>query len=292
MPTVLEEMPKFKERESTLLNKLKEKTEGVNVDAEAAKVARVQVLAEKERQEQQQKEKEQQRASLAAAAQPNLLGDYAPQQPAPASSTGPSAVDENAQPPNLTPELVKNLAPFVFNPDGKLYEDAVLQIGVKTSIKGNLARLALYFGNKSGYSITDLSTRVFASNVKDSLVIQAKPIDSTLAPKAQAVQMLNIECLKEFDQQPILGLAYSVNNSSQRVVLKLPIFTCRFFAGFEMDQQTFVSRWKQLSGPGLESQKIIKASTPINLANLRTQVSVCFLFFVFFFFFNVNYYWV
>ncbi len=40
---------------------------------------------------------------------------------------------------------------FYCKNNGVLYEDAVIQIGVKTECRSNLARLALFYGNKTAY---------------------------------------------------------------------------------------------------------------------------------------------
>ncbi|KJE94764.1 adaptin [Capsaspora owczarzaki ATCC 30864] len=271
MPTVLEEMPKFKERESSLLAKIREKSEGVSVDAEAAKVARQTVIVDRDRQEREDREeREARRSNPAVSQQPqaNLLGDL---DAAPAS-TGPSAVNTTSQPPQANPELAHLSRAFLFQNDGKLYEDAILQIGVKTSVKNNLARVALYFGNKSGYPITNFTSDVFAINTTETLSLQAKPVEGQLAPKAQTQQLINVECLKEFEEQPTLGVAYVVNGQLQRAVIKFPIFVNKFLASFDMDQPTFVARWKQLSAPGLESQKVFKAAQPIDVAAVRSKL--------------------
>ena len=47
--------------------------------------------------------------------------------------------------------VTDNLDKFYCKSNGVLYEDAVVQIGVKTECKSNLARLALFYGNKTSY---------------------------------------------------------------------------------------------------------------------------------------------
>ena len=47
--------------------------------------------------------------------------------------------------------VTDNLDKFYCKSNGVLYEDSVVQIGVKTECRSNLARLALFYGNKTSY---------------------------------------------------------------------------------------------------------------------------------------------
>ena len=52
---------------------------------------------------------------------------------------------------NSSEPVTDNLDKFYCKSNGVLYEDSVVQIGVKTECKSNLARLALFYGNKTSY---------------------------------------------------------------------------------------------------------------------------------------------
>ncbi|RNA05714.1 AP-2 complex subunit alpha-2, partial [Brachionus plicatilis] len=54
------------------------------------------------------------------------------------------------------------------------------------------------------------------------------------------------------------------NGTQSRFELNLPIFLNKFFDPVQMDSQTFFTRWKNLSNPGQEQQKIFKANFPID----------------------------
>ncbi|XP_006825804.2 AP-2 complex subunit alpha-2-like, partial [Saccoglossus kowalevskii] len=103
------------------------------------------------------------------------------------------------------------------------------------------------------------------------------PVDSTVDAGAQVQQLINVECNTSFDEAPILIVNFTVlkgPNSSgqcrwycsipQSISLKLPVMVNKFFEQTEMGSQIFFSRWKLLSNPAQEEQKIFKAQFPID----------------------------
>ena len=47
--------------------------------------------------------------------------------------------------------VFERLCRFYCKNNGVLYEDETVQIGIKTECRTNLARMALFYGNKTGY---------------------------------------------------------------------------------------------------------------------------------------------
>ncbi len=81
----------------------------------------------------------------------------------------------------------------------------MVQIGVKTECRSNLARLALFYGNKT--SSPFLSFQPVVTNPPESvqaLQLQVKSVDSTVEAGAQFQQMVNVECVSDFVEQPDL----------------------------------------------------------------------------------------
>jgi len=74
---------------------------------------------------------------------------------------------------------------------------------------------------------------------------------------------VNVECVCEFDQQPDLNLTFTSNGVSQTLACKLPISINKFIEPTEMNGEAFFSRWKNLSLPAQECQKIFKAAQPM-----------------------------
>lgn len=90
-------------------------------------------------------------------------------------------------------------------PDGILYEDAHVQIGVKSEWVGPRGRLALFFGSKVATELTGVTSAVAPMN---ELKVSATALVATLAPRAQAQQVYTLECSAPFGQAPALRITY------------------------------------------------------------------------------------
>ena len=96
---------------------------------------------------------------------------------------------------------------FYCKNNGVLYENDVIQIGVKTECKSNLARLALFYGNKTANPFINFQPIVTCSpELQRSLTVQVKTVDSTVEAGAQFQQMVNLECVEDFTLQPDLNV--------------------------------------------------------------------------------------
>ena len=108
---------------------------------------------------------------------------------------------------NIASDPINNLQKFYCKNNGVLYENDVIQIGVKTECKSNLARLALFYGNKTANPLLNFQPIVTCSpELQHALTVQVKTVDSTVEAGAQFQQMVNIECIEDFSTQPDLSL--------------------------------------------------------------------------------------
>lgn len=60
---------------------------------------------------------------------------------------------------------------FATKNSGVLYEDSTIQIGYKLETRANLARLGMFYGNKTNSSFTDFCPSLFCSGVLSSQLI-------------------------------------------------------------------------------------------------------------------------
>jgi len=159
--------------------------------------------------------------------------------------------------------------------NGVLYENDLLQIGVKSEFRQNLGRVALYFGNKTSFALQGFSSSVGTpGDLGTKVIVQVKPVDATLDAGAQIQQLVNVECVDEFLEYPTLTILFLYNGVQQRLSLKLPLTINKFFEPTEMNSEAFFSRWKNLSGTNQEAQSIFKAAVqPIEAALIRTKLS-------------------
>ncbi|KAF4011250.1 hypothetical protein G4228_002607 [Cervus hanglu yarkandensis] len=280
LATVLEEMPPFPERESSILAKLKRKkgpgagsalddsrrdpsSHDINggVEPTPSTVSTPSPSADL--------------LGLRAAAAPpapsgagNLLVDVFSDSPAAQPGLGPSpeeaflsAGPEDIGPP--IPEADELLNKFVCRNNGVLFENQLLQIGVKSEFRQNLGRMYLFYGNKTSVQFQNFSpTVVHPGDLQ--LAVQTKRVASQVDGGAQVQQVLNIECLRDFLTPPLLSVRFRYGGAPQSLTLKLPVTINKFFQPTEMAAQDFFQRWKQLSLPQQEAQKIFKANHPMD----------------------------
>lgn len=189
--------------------------------------------------------------------------------PGPAPGPAPAAVTSLTSPAGPKSSLPPTPSPgteegLLFKGNGVLFENDTLQIGVKAEYKKNLGRVGVFYGNKSNSPLLNFSSDVVLSDdLRDSLNVQMKSIGPSIDAGAQVQQVVNIECKSVFFQPPLLNIMFSVGGAPQQLTLKLPVLLSKFFEPTAMNSQEFFQRWKQLGGPNQEAQKIFAAKFPI-----------------------------
>uniref|UniRef100_A0A674A8C1 AP-2 complex subunit alpha n=1 Tax=Salmo trutta TaxID=8032 RepID=A0A674A8C1_SALTR len=149
---------------------------------------------------------------------------------------------------------------FVCKNNGVLYENQLLQIGLKSEFRQNLGRMYVFFGNKTSTQFMNFAASVVCQDtLQAQLNVHAKPADPTVDGGAQLQQILNIECVSDFVDAPVLNIQFRYGGTLQSIAVKLPITLNKFFQPTEMTSQDFFQRWKQLGAPQQEVQKIFKA---------------------------------
>uniref|UniRef100_A0A5G2QSP2 AP-2 complex subunit alpha n=1 Tax=Sus scrofa TaxID=9823 RepID=A0A5G2QSP2_PIG len=267
LATVLEEMPPFPERESSILAKLKRKKgpgAGSALDDGRRDPSSHDINGGVEP-----------TPSTVSTPSPSadLLGLRAA--PPPAAPPAPSGAgqllvdvfsDGPAGQPSLgpTPEEAFLRYQFVCRNNGVLFENQLLQIGVKSEFRQNLGRMYLFYGNKTSVQFQNFSPTVVHPGDLQAHILLTKRVASQVDGGAQVQQVLNIECLRDFLTPPLLSVRFRYGGAPQSLTLKLPVTINKFFQPTEMAAQDFFQRWKQLSLPQQEAQKIFKANHPMD----------------------------
>lgn len=263
LATVLEEMPPFPERESSILAKLKKKKGpgAVSELDEGKKDQNSEINGGVE-------------ATPSTASTPSPSADLLNLRSVSVTgSAAPSAgnllvdvfSDTTSATASLAPGTEDNFLRFVCKNNGVLYENQLLQIGVKSEFRQNLGRMYLFYGNKTSVQFQSFTPTVsYPDDLQNQLNIQTKPVDPMVEGGAQVQQVLNIECLTDFDDAPLTNIKFRYGGTLQNITLKLPITINKFFQATEMPSQDFFQRWKQLSLPQQEAQKIFKANHPMD----------------------------
>ncbi|KTG31778.1 hypothetical protein cypCar_00017363 [Cyprinus carpio] len=104
------------------------------------------------------------------------------------------------------------------------------------------------------------------------LNVQSKPVEPLIEGGAQVQQVINIECLTDFSDAPLLNIKFRYGGALQNLTLKLPVTINKFFQPTEMASHDFFQRWKQLSLPQQEAQKIFKANHAMDTEVLKAKL--------------------
>ncbi|XP_028454684.1 AP-2 complex subunit alpha-2 isoform X2 [Perca flavescens] len=278
LATVLEEMPPFPERESSILAKLKKKKgpgavsvteledskrEGGELNGGSDRGPDTAAMA----------------ASNASTPSPSadLLGirSAAPVGAAP-TSAGSLLVDVFSEAGPAAPSAAVNddgFLRFVCKNNGVLFENQLLQIGIKSEYRQNLGRMYLFYGNKTSVQFASFTTTVSCpGELQSQLNVQTKAVEPLVEGGAQIQQVLNIECLTDFSEAPLLNIKFRYGGALQNLTLKLPVTINKFFQPTEMASHDFFQRWKQLSLPAQEAQKIFKANHSMDTEVLKAKL--------------------
>ncbi|XP_016397113.1 AP-2 complex subunit alpha-2-like isoform X3 [Sinocyclocheilus rhinocerous] len=187
------------------------------------------------------------------------------------SSTPPSVVSEDPATP--LPESNELLNKFVCKNNGVLFENQLLQIGIKSEYRQNLGRMYLFYGNKTSVQFVTFTTTVTCpGELQSQLNVQSKTVEPLIEGGAQVQQVINIECLTDFTDAPLLNIKFRYGGALQNLTLKLPVTINKFFQPTEMASHDFFQRWKQLSQPQQEAQKIFKANNAMDTEVLKAKL--------------------
>ncbi|XP_060111552.1 AP-2 complex subunit alpha-1 isoform X9 [Heteronotia binoei] len=206
---------------------------------------------------------------LVPGAEENFLSDLEPPPESPASllvdaglpADSGAAASVSEDPALPIAEADDLLNKFVCKNNGVLFENQLLQIGVKSEFRQNLGRMYLFYGNKTSVQFQSFTPTVsYPGDLQSQLNIQTKAVEPLVEGGAQVQQVLNIECLSDFTEAPLINIKFRYGGTLQNLTLKLPITVNKFFQATEMQSQDFFQRWKQLSLPQQEAQKIFKAN--------------------------------
>jgi len=185
-----------------------------------------------------------------------------------AVTSGPASATATVAPTQLTQPMSNSIQPTVnvaecakrllTADNGLLYEDANVQIGLKTQWQGSQGRLMFYIGNKS--ATTDLQALSMTIPETTGLRISLQPVPASVGPKRQIQLMLQVAITSAFVAPPNVQFAYQINNQRCAQSLALPIRVNKFLSPMPIaSPQEFIAKWHQMAGAS-QHQKIMDVS--------------------------------
>lgn len=289
LATVLEEMPPFTERESSILAILKKKKPGMSESITSAPKEHKSTVSNNMMSEMNGTRNLNggltdllglnttpsagQQTSTRNTTSSNLLVDVFDSFDNPPQEIGSFNNDNQTVPSGIVVSNEEGLRKLVCKNAGILFENDIIQIGVKAEYKGNLGRISIYYGNKTSYHFQNFLPNITTpGDLTRALNIQVKPVESVIEAGAQVHQQLNIECVEDFKERPALIVQFLYANQQQRFDLLLPLTINKFFEPTVMNAGDFFARWKKLENPATEAQKIFNAKYPIDTEGIKSKL--------------------
>ena len=154
---------------------------------------------------------------------------------------------------HLSPEWEKGFERLFFNDEGVLFEDAQIQVGIRSEYRAHLGVVKVYFTNKATFPIGSFTTSIentFASNLK----MDSKSLpESTIPPGSQTQQTIFCMAHGPFSEAPTMRISY-LAGALQAYTLKLPILPHRYMDPSELSAEDFFKRWRQIGAGPMEAQ--------------------------------------
>ncbi|XP_050076910.1 AP-2 complex subunit alpha [Anopheles maculipalpis] len=271
LATVLEEMPSFPERESSILAVLKKKKPGRV--PENAEIRDNKSPVPNSHNAHNNAQTNHTSSANNANASSDLLGLSTP--PASQSGTLIDVLGDIYSTANGNSSVVNNSKKFVFKNNGVLFENELLQIGVKSEFRQNLGRLGLYYGNKTQTALQNfVPTLQWSAEDALKLNVQIKAVEPTLEAGAQIQQLLTAECIDHYLGAPSIIISFRVSGGAQqKITVNLPLTINKFFEPTEMNAESFFARWRNLGGEQQRAQRVFKAQQPLDLPGARNKLT-------------------
>ncbi|PLB40549.1 AP-2 complex subunit alpha [Aspergillus candidus] len=264
--TVCDEMPPFSERASILLSRLHQRTAGTSdkktwvVGGKDANIDKKEVLMA---------QNTGLKRSFTTIVNGTKTGANAMTPTGASSASGdlagldlsaPSAPAPNmASAAHLTPDWHIGYNRLYFGEEGVLFEDAQIQVGMRSEYRGHLGVVKIYLTNKATFPLGSLTTTLdnkSAPNLKSD----SKSIPEPSVPASgQTQQTFFFESRGPFFDAPTIRISY-LAGALQAYTLQLPVLMHRYMEPSTLPTDEFFKRWRQIGGGPLEAQSTFGAT--------------------------------
>lgn len=156
---------------------------------------------------------------------------------------------------HLSPDWEVGYNRLLIRMEGVLFEDAQIQVGLRSEYRGHMGCVIIYYTNKSSAPIGSFTTTV-NNNSPGKLVVNCKNIpDTAVTSESQTQQTIMLEAHHVFPEAPTIRISY-LAGALQALTLKLPVVLTKFMEPANLSSEDFFKRWKQIGGTPREAQKV------------------------------------
>lgn len=174
-----------------------------------------------------------------------------------APSTAPSKALNLASAAHLSPGWEPGYRRLLFSVEGVLYEDAQIQIGLRSEYREAMGCVILYFTNRSSSPIGSFTTTLDNPNPANQLRTDTKSLPDSMiqAADGQSQQTIIFEAKAIFALAPTIRISY-LAGALQALTLQLPVGIHKFNTGADLTADDFFKRWRQIGGAPREAQRV------------------------------------
>lgn len=156
-----------------------------------------------------------------------------------------------------------------------LFEDDILQIGMKSEYRNLDGQVALYFGNKGGAVLQGFTVQIIHDD--RTLRLSASSLGQQLAARDQAVQKISVSYIEPFVEPPTMLVKFLLPDASPRLIqIKFPVIVTKFIHGRELSQQDFFALWRQQAFVLSEVARVVNLTQRLRLALVQIARSISF----------------
>jgi len=175
---------------------------------------------------------------------------------------------------HLSPDWEIGYYRLLLRSEGVLYEDAQIQIGLRTEYRGQLGCLIFYFTNRSSFPMGSFTTTL-DNRAAEQLKTDIKGLpDTSIQPESQTQQTIMFEAKNVFEDPPTIRISY-LAGALQALTLQLPVYLHKYMDAAELSAEDFFKRWKQIGGAPREAQRIfglVNKNRTMNMEFVRRVV--------------------
>jgi AP-2 complex subunit alpha len=170
-------------------------------------------------------------------------------------------------PKDLIPAMRKAFSNLCTSPSGVLFENSLLQVGVKHEYSGSEGQVSIFFGNMGNGSLDHFRVKVddcehlsMRMQGTEGLLDTDESGGCTVAVRTQAKLLIRVEVMAPFDDAPAMRLFFCTKEGlKHEYALRLPVVATCFMEPVSLEPSAFMQKWKSLEGQERESQEIVKS---------------------------------
>ncbi|ETO12588.1 adaptor-related protein complex 2, alpha subunit, partial [Reticulomyxa filosa] len=152
-----------------------------------------------------------------------------------------------------------------------LYEDSMLQIGIKSQIESEtgVMRVILFYGNKSNSPIEAVSMDVKKVEGVELEISPTEPFD--IDAQQQMQQKCRVSLLQPPAAVPSALISFTCKGEQYRIEAQFPAIVTKFFSAYPIEASQFRQRWEQV--PKEEKQVIRITGDSVSSSDLKKILS-------------------